>query len=93
MLDAAGRSVAKLSERIEEWVLCVFISTTILIIVRVKATDAAKLQDEYAKLVEGLQEAVEDEADTDGVMGNPRLYPSIRCRTLLTSIQSCQTTY
>lgn len=78
MLDAAGRSVAKLSERIEEWVVYLHIQNNNNDKRRVKATDAAKLQDEYAKLVEGLQEAVEDEADTDGVMGNPRSYFSLR---------------
>ncbi|KAG6909718.1 hypothetical protein DXG01_015920 [Tephrocybe rancida] len=36
----------------------------------IKTTDAAKLQDEYAKLVEGLQDAVDD---TDGFMANPLL--------------------
>ena len=37
---------------------------------RIKKTDASKLQDEYAKLVEGLQEA--DEArDEDAFMSNP----------------------
>jgi len=54
MLDSAARSVGKLGEKIEE----------------IKTTDAAKLQDEYAKLVEGLQDAVED---TDGFMANPLL--------------------
>lgn len=34
-------------------------------------TDAAKLQDEYARLVEGLQEADDAETDTDGFMANP----------------------
>ncbi|KAF9564648.1 DNA repair helicase [Agrocybe pediades] len=57
MLDAAGRSVTKLSEKIEE----------------IKVTDVAKLQDEYAKLVEGLQETDADVNDTDGIMGNPVL--------------------
>ncbi|KAG6897571.1 DNA-dependent ATPase of the nucleotide excision repair factor 4 complex [Termitomyces sp. T32_za158] len=52
MLDSATRSVAKLSEKIED----------------AKTTDAAKLQDEYAKLVEGLQDAVDD---TDSFMSNP----------------------
>ncbi|KAG2020289.1 transcription factor TFIIH complex subunit Rad15, variant 3 [Coprinopsis cinerea AmutBmut pab1-1] len=55
MLDSAARSVTKLSEKIDE----------------IKTTDAAKLQNEYAKLVEGLQEA--EESDTDGIMGNPVL--------------------
>lgn len=37
---------------------------------RIKVTDASRLQDEYAKLVEGLQEA--DEArDEDAFMANP----------------------
>lgn len=38
---------------------------------RVKKTDASKLQDEYAKLVEGLQEAATDE---DAFMSNPGPY-------------------
>lgn len=37
---------------------------------RIKITDAAKLQDEYAKLVEGLQEPGGE--DSDAFMGNPR---------------------
>ena len=36
--------------------------------VRIKRTDASKLQDEYAKLVEGLQEAADDE---DSFVANP----------------------
>ncbi len=35
---------------------------------RIKKTDASKLQDEYAKLVEGLQEASNDE---DAFVSNP----------------------
>jgi DNA excision repair protein ERCC-2 len=35
---------------------------------RIKKTDASKLQDEYAKLVEGLQEAASDE---EAFMSNP----------------------
>ncbi|KAG6814339.1 hypothetical protein H0H92_010924 [Tricholoma furcatifolium] len=54
MLDSAARSVTRLGEKIEE----------------IKTTDAAKLQDEYAKLVEGLQDAVDD---TDSFMANPLL--------------------
>lgn len=38
---------------------------------RIKKTDASKLQDEYAKLVEGLQEAANDE---DNFMANPGLF-------------------
>ncbi|KAG8880867.1 DNA-dependent ATPase of the nucleotide excision repair factor 4 complex [Tulasnella sp. 331] len=56
MLDAAARSVTKLSEEIEE----------------IKSKDASKLQDEYAKLVEGLQEA-EAAAEDDVFMANPIL--------------------
>ncbi|KAH8117593.1 DNA repair helicase [Phellopilus nigrolimitatus] len=56
MLDSAGRSVTKLGDKIEE----------------IKITDASRLQDEYAKLVEGLQEA--DEArQEDAFMANPVL--------------------
>ncbi|KAG2037254.1 hypothetical protein BDR03DRAFT_957798 [Suillus americanus] len=57
MLDSAARSVVKLGERIEE----------------IKKTDAAKLQDEYAKLVEGLQESAADATDEDAFMANPVL--------------------
>ena len=47
---------------------------------RIKKTDASKLQDEYAKLVEGLQEAGDSE---DGFMANPgqRLSVSYDIRT------------
>jgi len=38
---------------------------------RIKRTDATKLQDEYAKLVEGLQEATEDATPEDAFMANP----------------------
>ncbi|KAI0818617.1 DNA repair helicase [Irpex lacteus] len=54
MLDSAARSVTRLGDKIEE----------------IKKTDASKLQDEYAKLVEGLQEAANDE---DNFMANPVL--------------------
>jgi len=37
---------------------------------RIKKTDASKLQDEYAKLVEGLQEA-EEAREEDTFMANP----------------------
>ena len=37
--------------------------------------DAAKLQDEYAKLVEGLQEAADNE---DAFMSNPSAYDARR---------------
>ncbi|KAN0077292.1 Protein of unknown function (DUF1227) domain containing protein [Tylopilus felleus] len=57
MLDSAARSVTKLGEKIEE----------------IKKTDAAKLQDEYSKLVEGLQEATADTVPEDAFMANPIL--------------------
>lgn len=56
MLDSAYRSVNQLSERISE----------------IKQTDASKLQDEYAKLVEGLQEAG-DAREAETFMSNPVL--------------------
>lgn len=71
MLDSAARSITKLGDKIEE--LVPLLSSSRLAHpsppYRIKTTDAAKLQDEYAKLVEGLQEA--DDADTDGFMANP----------------------
>jgi DNA excision repair protein ERCC-2 len=39
---------------------------------RIKKTDAAKLQDEYAKLVAGLQDTTDDSVDEDAFMTNPR---------------------
>jgi DNA excision repair protein ERCC-2 len=56
MLDSAYRSINQLSERVEE----------------VKRTDASKLQDEYARLVEGLQEQ-SDQREADTFMTNPVL--------------------
>ncbi|GJJ12366.1 hypothetical protein Clacol_006607 [Clathrus columnatus] len=55
MLDSAARSVTRLGAKIEE----------------IKRTDASKLQEEYAKLVEGLQEAAVP--DEDAMMANPVL--------------------
>ncbi|KAE9396045.1 DNA repair helicase [Gymnopus androsaceus JB14] len=57
MLDSAARSINKLSDKIEE----------------IKVTDAAKLQNEYTKLVEGLQEDTTDPEDNDGFMTAPVL--------------------
>ncbi|KAF7976297.1 hypothetical protein HWV62_6991 [Athelia sp. TMB] len=57
MLDSAARSVGKLAEKIDE----------------IKKTDAAKLQDEYAKLVAGLQDSEDDAIDEDAFMTNPLL--------------------
>lgn len=56
MLDSAYRSVNRLAEKVDE----------------VKATDAAKLQDEYARLVEGLQEQ-NTNRESDVFMANPVL--------------------
>lgn len=56
MLDSAARSVVKLGEKIEE----------------IKRTDASKLQDEYAKLVAGLQDANESREEDD-MLTNPVL--------------------
>ncbi|KAJ7063293.1 hypothetical protein C8F01DRAFT_1132382 [Mycena amicta] len=56
MLDSAGRSVAKLGEKIEE----------------IKIKDAAKLQEEYVRLVDGLREPGADETE-DSFMSNPLL--------------------
>ena len=46
-------------------------ATEFIITSRIKIKDAAKLQDEYAKLVEGLQDA--ELQDEDAIMGNPVL--------------------
>ncbi|KAG6335367.1 hypothetical protein ID866_3730 [Astraeus odoratus] len=57
MLDSAARSVTKLGEKIEE----------------IKKVDAARLQDEYTKLVDGLQDSIADATDEDAFMANPVL--------------------
>jgi DNA excision repair protein ERCC-2 len=80
MLDSAARSVGKLGERIEEWVFFSLTLTPCELSRRIKITDAAKLQDEYSKLVEGLQEAIDDDNDT--FMSNPGKVPF---RTLTSS--------
>jgi DNA excision repair protein ERCC-2 len=49
MLESAARSVNKIGDKIEE----------------IKRTDAQKLQDEYEKLVAGLQQANEHREDED----------------------------
>jgi len=72
MLDSAARSITKLGEKIEELVLSFDCSGGIFLKLygRIKTTDAAKLQDEYAKLVEGLQEQ-EAEPEDDALVANP----------------------
>jgi DNA excision repair protein ERCC-2 len=67
MLDSAARSVTKLADKIDECVF--FLSVKVMLTqARIKKTDASKLQDEYQKLVEGLQEATDGE---DAFMSNP----------------------
>lgn len=56
MLDSAYRSINQLSERVDE----------------IKKTDASKLQDEYARLVEGLQQQGE-QREAESFMANPVL--------------------
>ncbi|KAJ7940647.1 hypothetical protein B0H13DRAFT_2397190 [Mycena leptocephala] len=56
MLDSAGRSITKLGDKVDE----------------IKTRDSSRLQDEYAKLVNGLREPSEDVAE-DGFMSNPLL--------------------
>lgn len=51
---------------------CWILLTDAHISCRIKTTDAAKLQDEYSKLVEGLQENTDD--GDDSFMSNPREY-------------------
>jgi len=47
---------------------------------RIKQTDASKLQDEYAKLVEGLQETGNNE---DDMMGSPGTHSCISMAYML----------
>ncbi|KAJ7685167.1 hypothetical protein DFH06DRAFT_1157671 [Mycena polygramma] len=47
MLDAAGRSITKLGDKVDE----------------IKTTNSSKLLDEYAKLVNGLREPTEDDVE------------------------------
>ncbi|KDN37186.1 hypothetical protein RSAG8_10318, partial [Rhizoctonia solani AG-8 WAC10335] len=56
MLESAARSVTRLGEKIDE----------------IKTTDASRLQEEYERLVEGLQETENDRAE-DVIMANPVL--------------------
>jgi DNA excision repair protein ERCC-2 len=41
------------------------------ILERIKKTDASKLQDEYARLVEGLQDSSDELPDEDSFMTSP----------------------
>jgi DNA excision repair protein ERCC-2 len=59
--------------RVLPWfALCILVLNNIYD--RIKQTDASKLQDEYAKLVEGLQEAENSE---ENLMGTPGRRASI----------------
>lgn len=82
MLDAAGRSVVKLSDKIDEQVFFPVSLEHLFNWRRVKTNDAAKLQDEYARLVEGLQESMSDDNDTDGFVGNPCTSNTTSCRII-----------
>ncbi|KAK7014868.1 helicase ATP-binding domain-containing protein [Favolaschia claudopus] len=73
MLDAAGRSVVKLGDKVEECETfsvssqcCSPVDTSC----RIKTTNSSKLLDEYAKLVDGLREPSDDD---DAFMSNPLL--------------------
>ena len=59
MLESAARSVNKIGDKIEE----------------IKRTDASKLQDEYEKLVAGLQDA-NDRREEEDMLANPGTYRS-----------------
>ena len=87
MLESATRSVTKLGDKIDEWVsipLKPGARFVTILTCRIKKTDASKLQDEYAKLVEGLQEAEDVE---DGFMANPGLWTPV-----MRSVQVAQIT-
>ena len=63
--------------------------------IRIKKTDAAKLQDEYAKLVEGLQNGTDEGNDTDAFMANPRMcsVTSGNSHKAHSPLQSCPTIF
>ena len=64
MLDSAARSVNKIGDKIEEYANLISKSLR-LTPFRIKKTDADKLQNEYEKLVSGLQQANESREDED----------------------------
>jgi hypothetical protein len=76
MLESAARSVNKIGDRVEEYVLSVT-RTGQTLTYRIKNTDAQKLQDEYEKLVSGLQQANETREDED-MMASPGTCLSLR---------------
>lgn len=69
MLESAARSVNKIGDKIEEFV-GPFAFFLLALTNRIKRTDAEKLQNEYEKLVSGLQEANEHREDED-MLANP----------------------
>jgi DNA excision repair protein ERCC-2 len=68
MLESAARSVNKIGDKIEE----------------IKRTDASKLQDEYEKLVAGLQDA-NDRREEEDMLANPGISVCTRVRFASTS--------
>lgn len=84
MLDAAGRSVEKLTAKIEECVKHVISQSAVFAKLfggfsRIKLTDASKLEEEYRKLVEGLQGAGDDDDEEDDFMANPGTHTHLCC--------------
>lgn len=78
MLDTAARNVETLTEKIAEWVFqsrppleaACSQQPTRFRTLRIKEKDASKLEDEYRRLVEGLQQSEEHVEDED-FMANP----------------------
>jgi DNA excision repair protein ERCC-2 len=70
MLDAAGRSIVKLGDKVDEYVSSVHPRPPNNILFRIKTTNSSKLLDEYAKLVNGLRDPSDDDVE-DGFMSNP----------------------
>lgn len=76
MLESAARSVNKIGDKIEECVYWLGMRKTGLTS-RIKRTDADKLQNEYQKLVEGLQQSNESREDED-MLASPGVPSSSR---------------
>ena len=78
MLDLASKSVQALSDKIVESVSfrSTSDSTLTALLARMKANDAEKLEEEYAKLLEGLQ-AAGDHNEEDDFMANPSTSPPL----------------
>jgi hypothetical protein len=54
---------------------------SLLSVHRIKKTDASKLQEEYAKLVEGLQETTDEQPDEDSFMTSPGMLYTVPVST------------